>query len=151
MKKKKDNLLIDSMIKQVMIITSLGGFVTLLGSFVDGVLIGRYLGSAAMSSFGLFNPLLLFCIAVSSLFMSGGKIHASNYIGSGKLKEANRVFCIIATMITIVSVTIGVVMFLFAGPLASLLGASSDVSMMQPLVDYIQGLSFGIPAMMIMF
>ena len=151
MKKQKDSFLIGSMIKQVMLITSLSGFVTLLGSFVDGILIGRYLGSSCMSSFGLFNPFLLICVAVSSLFMSGGKIHASNYIGSGKMKEANGVFCIITATITIVSVLISIGMLVFSEPLAAALGASKDISMMQPLTDYIRGISFGMPAMMIMF
>lgn len=151
MRRKKTGLLIESMIKQVMLITALSGFVTLLGSFVDGVLIGRFLGPVSMSAFGLFNPFLLLCIAVSSLFMSGGKIAASNYVGSGKLKEANSVFCMITTLITLVSIIVCIGMNLLPGQLASLLGASKDVAMMQPLTDYIRGVSFGIPAMMIMF
>lgn len=149
---QKSSQFIKGMLEQVMIMTALAGFVTMLGALVDNILVGRYMGSDCVSSTGLINPLLLMCVALSSVFMSGGQINVSRKIGAGKLKEANGVFSLTLLSIVVLSLLVGVLLFIFCTPVAAVLGASRSPEILMPLTsDYVKGISIGMPAMMIMF
>ena len=150
MKNKTDNQ-IKNMLKRVMIITTCSGFVTLLGTFVDNVMIGKYLGAVSVSACSLATPVLLFCIAISSIFNGGGRINVTRYLGAGNTKAANNIFTVVTITIAIIGILIGGVLFFANTPIALLLGAGKTPDLLNQTSFYIKGLAFGMPALMIMF
>ena len=106
----------------VIIIASITGTI---GMLVDGILIGRYLGSDALAAYGLISPAFLILHAVGGVFSSGMQALCAGYMGKGKLREANGVFTLTTVLTIGISVIFAAGMALFADPIAAFLGAKT--------------------------
>ena len=73
----------------VMILTNLA---TMLGSFVDGIVVGTCLGDVSISAMGLSIPVVYLGSAIAGVFSSGTQNRCATAIGNGNLEEANRYF-----------------------------------------------------------
>ena len=131
----------------VIIIASITGTI---GMLVDGILIGRYLGSDALAAYGLISPAFLILHAVGGVFSSGMQALCAGYMGKGKLREANGVFTLTTVLTIGISVIFAAGMALFADPIAAFLGAKGDAAALLPMArDYLVGLSFGLPMILL--
>ena len=63
-----------------------------IGSLVDGVIIGQYLGVDSMAAFGIIAPLLTAFSRTGTLVSAGARNRFSRFVGEGKLAEAQGVF-----------------------------------------------------------
>ncbi len=113
---------------------------------VDGLFIGRFVGSAALAAVNLTVPVLYLFMAVAIMIAVGGSSLASPLLGSGRQEEAARVRS--ASLILLLAVTAGLsaLVAVFRVPLLALLGARGDTA--EPAATYLAVMAAGYPAMM---
>lgn len=109
-------------------------FLTLVGMLAqaimvifEGIIIGRGLGEMGLACVGLIMPLEYFMLALGGFFAIGVSTLAAMKLGDGDEEGARKVygqglwFSFIAIMV------ISIVIFIFAGSVAGLLGATPDL------------------------
>lgn len=127
----------------VMILTNLA---TMLGSFVDGIVVGSCLGDVPMSAMGLSIPVIYLGSAIAGMFSSGTQNKCATAIGNGNREEANRYFNTSMGFLCLIGAVIAIAIELFAGPLAELLGARGQHENLKPdLILYLRGIGLSIP------
>lgn len=100
-------------------------------SAIDGIFVGKKLGSDALAAIGVSWPVFLAIISFELLLSFGGGTLASFYLGKGKPLKARIIFSSIFYFIVIVSLFLGLICFYFVENIASFLGAS------ERLKDYV--------------
>jgi len=73
--------LIKKSFRSLMTMMIFAGVVAMCGSFIDGVVIGNFLGADHMASFGYAAPVFMIIAAVAGIFANGGKALCSAYLG----------------------------------------------------------------------
>ncbi len=133
-----------------MLVTQIVSSMTVtLCMLIDSIMIGRFLGVDAMSAYGLASPLLLIFAAFGSLISSGVQVMCGKTIGAGDRDATNTCYTV-SVMLAIGISAVGLAaVFLFLGPLTTLLGAGTP-SPANPVYDltkdYITGFILGAPA-----
>jgi Na+-driven multidrug efflux pump len=92
---------------------------------VDGLFIGRFIGSAALAAVNLTVPVLYLFMAIAIMIAVGGSSIASPLLGSGKAKEAARVRSASLVLLVSLTVLLSAAVALFRSPLLGLLGAAA--------------------------
>ena len=127
----------------VMILTNLA---TMLGSFVDGIVVGTCLGDVSMSAMGLSIPVVYLGSAIAGVFSSGTQNRCATAIGNGNPEEANRYFNTSMGFLCLIGAVLTIAIELFAGPIAAALGARAPHENLKPdLVLYLRGIGLSIP------
>lgn len=93
----------------------------------EGIIIGRGLGENGMACVGLIMPLEYLMLALGGFFAIGVSTLAAMKLGDGDEAGARKVYGQGLWFSTIAIIIIAVVIFIFAGPVASLLGATPDL------------------------
>ena len=88
---RKDRILHNTFYAQLFAIV-ISSFAGTIGSLVDGVIIGQYLGSDSIAAFGIVNPLLTIFSVFGAIVATGSRTRFTKLVGSGKVKEAQSVF-----------------------------------------------------------
>lgn len=117
------------------------GVVATIGSFIDGVVVGNYMGQESMAAFGYASPMFMLMVSISGIFADGGKALCSKYIGEEKYDKVRRNYTLSCAVATIAGLTLMLLCVLAARPIAYLLGARGDL--IQPTADYVRGLGIG--------
>ena len=121
---------------------------TSVGSMVDGVIIGQYLGVDSMAAFGVVTPLLIVFALAGTMVSSGARNRFTRFIGEGKLDEARGVFSMSCVLSVGFATALMIVMLVFASPIATFLGATGNAASLLPKArDYLIGIAIGLPAM----
>lgn len=63
-----------------------------IGSLVDGNIIGQFLGTDSIATFGIVNPLLTTFSVVGAIVSTGSRTRYTRLIGEGKKKDAQSLF-----------------------------------------------------------
>ena len=113
-----------------------------LSEIVNGLLVGNCLSPECMSALGLCAPLHTFFNAIASIVSGGAGILCGQYMGRGEKDKIDQVFSISVMLTFFSGCVLTAVFFLFAHPLALMLGA--DASLSSVTASYIRGLAFGI-------
>ena len=122
-----------------------------IGSLVDGAIIGQYLGADSLAAFGIVSPLLTVYSVFGAIVSTGSRTRYIKLVGAGKTKEGQSVFSLACIVSGGTAAILMLVMLIFAGPVASLLGASDNAAELLPkATSYLIGISVGIPAMNLM-
>lgn len=107
------------------IFPALGGlFVTYLYNVVDGIFVGRGVGSAALGAVNIGVPFITFVIAIAAMFPMGGATVVAIRMGRGDKEGANHAFMTALSMTVAVSVLLTVVGTVFAQQIVDFSGAS---------------------------
>lgn len=115
---------------------------------IDGIFVSRALTSADMAAFGVAQPVFSFLAIFYGLFATGMQTITSQELGSGNVRDCNRIFCAAFYISGIFSIFISGVMFFFSGHLAVFLGgAGSDPYLLEKAAEYIRGIAIGTPAL----
>ena len=126
------------------VIPSVGGMlVSALYFIVDGIFVGRGVGTVGLAAVNISIPFITILFAVTDMAVMGGATITSIRFGEGDKPGANRSFLVTLSAILVFSVFISLVAFFFAEELALFLGASEFL--MQPTADYLRyytGFSF---------
>lgn len=128
-----------------LVISSLTGTI---GSLVDGMVIGRFLGVDSMAAFGIVSPLLVAFSVIGAVIANGSRLVFTRLIGQGKVKEAQSFFSLACVLSIGISTLSMILILLFAEGIVAMLGASGNAAELLPDAKvYLIGISFGLPAM----
>lgn len=99
------------------------GMVTMsLAGIVDGLFIGRYVGTEALAGVSIVYPLTSLAIGLAIMIGTGGTTTAAAEVGAGNLSSAKNTFTITALLVTITAAVFMLIGFLFAGPISQFFG-----------------------------
>ncbi|MDO5441024.1 MAG: MATE family efflux transporter, partial [Bacillota bacterium] len=143
-----DGKLVVQMFKELLPVQILSSVVPYLASIANGVVVGNALSAEAIIALGLVSPMTNLFGAIASIIAGGAKILSGRYIGRGEHDKLNNVFscALMAAFFIGVILTVGV--FIFANPIAVLLGAKEIAT--AETTFYIRGIALGIiPTLMI--
>lgn len=104
----------------MMIFTSIYGI-------VDGFFVSNYAGKTPFAAVNLIMPLLMIFATVGFMLGTGGTAIVSRTLGEGDKKRANEFFSLFVYLAFGLGVVIGALGFVFAEPLARLLGAEGEL------------------------
>lgn len=123
--------------------------VSSLYTVVDGIFVGRYVGSGALAAINLVMPLLLISFALVDLVAVGSSVQISIRLGEKREAEACRIFSFCSGIILLLSCLIGTAGFFLAQPAVRLMGADAQVTAMA--AEYLKIYTISAPAIMIFF
>lgn len=128
----------------VQIMTMLTG---IIGSLVDGMITGNFLGQDAMAAFGFTSSVSLAAAIIGSIISTGASVVCSKCLGEGKLEDTRRGFSVCFTTALIVSLVFAALTITFATPIAKLMGARGDLVFLAS--DYIRGYGLACPGIVL--
>ena len=119
-----------------------------VGSMVDGVVIGQFLGVDSTAAFGIINPLMIAFSIIGAVVSAGARNRFTKLLGAGKTEQARNVFSLACILSTGIATALMLFLIIFSGPVTSALGASGNTADLLPQArNYLIGISFGLPAM----
>ena len=119
-----------------------------VGSMVDGVVIGQFLGVDSTAAFGIINPLMIAFSIIGAVVSAGARNRFTKLLGAGKTEQARNVFSLACILSTGIAAALMLFLIIFSGPVTSALGASGNTADLLPQArNYLIGISFGLPAM----
>lgn len=96
-------------------------------TLVDGLFVGRFVGSAVLAGVNLTVPVLYGFMDVAIMIAVGGSRAVSPLFGMGKNGEAARIRTASLLYLTVVSIVFAPAVFLLRGSLAAFLGARDEI------------------------
>ena len=141
--------MIKRIFRQMLLTQILSAMTVMICMFVDSVMIGRFLGSKAVTAYGLTNPVLLIFAAFGAMLTAGIQVMCGKTMGRGD-REGTDV-CYSAALVLAMSVAlIGLLITLvFITPICTALGAGKPVPENEVFFltkDYLTGFIIGAPA-----
>ena len=119
-----------------------------VGSMVDGVVIGQFLGVDSTAAFGIINPLMIAFSIIGAVVSAGARNRFTKLLGAGKTEQARNVFSLACILSTGIATALMLFLIIFSGPVTRALGASGNTADLLPQArNYLIGISFGLPAM----
>ena len=116
---------------------------------IDGIFVGRYIGSHALAAVNLAFPVIMILFAVGDMVAVGSSVKIALLLGQGKNKEANGLFSAAFCMILGIGVLFSLVGFLAAPRLITLL--IKDTTLAEVAWDYTRIFLYFMPAIMPLF
>lgn len=116
---------------------------------IDGIFVGRYIGSHALAAVNLAFPVIMILFAVGDMVAVGSSVKIALLLGQGKNKEANGLFSAAFCMILGIGVLFSLVGFLAAPRLINLL--IKDTTLAEVAWDYTRIFLYFMPAIMPLF
>lgn len=109
------------------LIPSLVGMALLsINIVIDGIFVGHGVGSTALAGVNIASPVFSIILSVGLLIGVGGGAIYSLSLGQENEKKAQQTFTLSMLIVTIVTVIVGSISFLFMEKLALFFGANSD-------------------------
>ncbi len=96
-------------------------------TIVDGIFIGRFIGSQALAAANLLAPLFTFCFGLTLVFGIGGSVKAGYHLGAGQDDMARSDFTHSLLTVTVMIVLLSCVFLAGRYPLYSMLGSSEEL------------------------
>lgn len=113
---------------------------TALYIIVDGIFIGRYVGEAAMAAVNMVMPGWSLISGFGLMIGIGGGTLISIQLGKKNFEAARQRFSMIASTLTIFTLSTALLVFIFSQPIARFLGASPDI--MDMVITYMRWSAF---------
>ena len=141
--------MIKRVFRQMLLTQIVSGMTVTICMLIDSIMIGRFLGVNAMSAYGLATPLLLIFAALGSLISAGVQVCCGRTMGSGDRAGTDACFTLSVLLAAGISLLGLLLVFLFLGPLTTLLGAGAPGpgnEVFSLTKDYLTGFILGAPA-----
>ena len=117
--------------------------VATLNSIISGLFASNYVGTAALTAIGLYNPINLFIFAASTMFVGGATIVCGKYMGRSEQDKVQNVFSV-ANMLALIFSTVMIAFLLIIG-MFDLSGFLVKEEAVRPLFNaYVCGQAVGI-------
>lgn len=97
-------------------------------SFVDSVIVGRFVGAEALTSVSLLIPYISFLFGIALMFAVGGAVRVAKFLGEEDRENASAIFSMTLIAVVLLSGVAAVLGNAFSGPLFRLLGAEAALS-----------------------
>lgn len=79
-----------------------------INGIVTGIFATNYVGEAAMSAVGLYNPINLLVNSISTMLMTGAVVICGKYMGKNQVDQMQNVFTLDIILCTIISIVVAV-------------------------------------------
>lgn len=109
---------------------------------IDGIFVGRYVGSEGLAAINLVMPLVNLYAGIGIMIGTGGATLANIKRGNNKIVEANNLFTVTIIILVVISVLGTLITLGFTKPLVFLLGANEAISGMMSNYLFILSIFF---------
>lgn len=140
--------MIRKLIRQMLVAQTFSALTVSLCLLIDSVIIGRFLGVDSIAAYQLANPILLFIGAIGSMLAAGVQVACSKSLGRGSQEETNAGYSSSVALTLGISLPFMLVVLLFSGPIATVMGAGSAGTLFNETKAYLNGFVIGAPASM---
>lgn len=148
----KNGKIIDKLFRGSVISIIVAAIAAMLGIVIDGIIIGRYLGTDSMAAYGLVTPIINLMTVFSGVLAAGTQVVCAHRLGAGDAHKARRAFSMCMVVTIVLSVILMALIFFFRDGICVLLGARDKSAHLAPLVsDYLLGMMFSIPSVLLLF
>lgn len=128
--------LVNKTFKSYLFATVLASMALSLGVVVDGIIVGNFLGSDALSAVNLTAPVMQLFSALCLLFNVGGAILIAMAIGKQNFKDVNRIFSLSMLLNAVAGVLIIIFGILFLDKMVHLL--CTNVGLQSLVKEYVR-------------
>ncbi len=137
----------ETMFRRTFLVLILVSISSVLCISINSIVIGRFLGSTAMSSYGLADPYFLLISSIGALFSIGTQVICAEQIAKGDTEKANQAFTVSFVTVISASLLITVIGIVFSGKIALFLSSGrTSVEGLAMLKVYLTGLFCSAPA-----
>ena len=141
MKTLNNDYIVKQVYRSFLIVMLLSAISSTLGSLVDNIIVGRFLGDDALAAMGIVAPIILLYFTLGALCAGGGSILASQAMGRGDTDGVQNIFSVSVWFGIISGLIICTLGLLFSDALATLLGANPSLHALS--VSYLRGYMLG--------
>ena len=148
----KEGRIIRKLYRNSVLSIILAAVAAMLGMLIDGIVIGKFLGTESMAAYGLVTPLFSVVTAISGVLASGTQVFCAKHLGAGKIDRARQVFSLCMAVTLAIAIVITGLLFLACEPVCAWLGARGSAAQLLPLAKgYLYGLAPGIYPVLLLF
>ncbi|MFY4724819.1 MATE family efflux transporter [Campylobacter jejuni] len=97
---------------------------------VDGIFVGKYLGSHALAALALIIPFVMMSFALADMIVIGSAVQISMHLGLGKKNLAKKIFSSSILIIFLISCFIGILEYFLSPILISYLNVNDEIKIM---------------------
>ncbi|EAK1828731.1 MATE family efflux transporter, partial [Campylobacter jejuni] len=97
---------------------------------VDGIFVGKYLGSDALAALALIIPFIMMSFALADMIAIGSAVQISMHLGLGKKNLARKIFSSSILIIFLISCFIGILEYFLGPVLIDCLNVSDEIKTM---------------------
>lgn len=116
---------------------------------VDGFFVSNFVGKTPFAAVNFIYPFIMVLGAFGFMFGTGGSALIAKTMGEGNKEKANSLFSLFVYVSTATGVVIGVLGFIFVGPVAKALGAEGEL--LENCIIYGRIILAAMPAFMLQF
>ncbi|MCR5793902.1 MAG: hypothetical protein K6G61_00970 [Solobacterium sp.] len=139
---------LDQAFFSIFITFSLIELTNVAAGLIDGLIVSNFLNAEAMAAAGIAHPIFSISGIFGGMLATGMQTKCTRELGRGDVPGFNRIFSAVLYIGTVFSVSLGILLFLGARPLAVFLGASGKGAELAVLAaKYLQGVLIGLPAL----
>ena len=150
MKNSKD-IIVRKLLNSVVLLMTMTMLLSILGMMIDGIIIGRFLGTDRTAAYGLVSPVLIIASLFGGLLSSGAITQLSQYKAKGENQKFNSTFTMVVIEGLIVSAIFICIMWGVRYPITTFLGAAGDKAFLQEyMLQYIKGLLPAVPLLLML-
>ena len=106
MEQNRNAYLVSSSMKKYLVAAIASMLIQNLNTIIDGVLMGRFLGSAAFSAINLCLPVVGAVSTLATLFFGGATVLASLAMGARQEKRTNDIYTVSVVSVSILSLIV---------------------------------------------
>lgn len=114
---------------------------------IDGLFVSNYISSDALAAVNVVFPVIMVCIALSTMLGTGGNAIIAKKLGEGKISEARTNMSTIVWTTLVGSIIISVITFIFLEPIIYFLGSNELIY--DYCKDYLETLLIFLPFTML--
>ena len=149
---RQDGQIIRRLYRSSVVSIIIAAVAAMFGMLIDGVIIGKFLGTDCVAAYGLVTPLFSIMTAISGVLAAGSQVYCANFLGSGKPERARQVFSTCMVITVIIGIAAIVILLLFCDPLCVAMGAKKKAAELLPLTKaYLYGIAPGILPVLLLF
>ncbi|MCV3384482.1 MATE family efflux transporter [Campylobacter lari] len=116
---------------------------------IDGIFVGRYLGSDALAAMNLMMPFIMISFALADMIAIGSSVQIAINLGKEKVEKARAIFSFCIVLIFAISCLMGILGFFLAQALSAFMGANENIQNLS--TEYMQIFAIFAPFTMLAF
>ena len=148
---KNNGQIISKLFRNSVVSIIAAAIATMIGIVIDGIVIGRFLGTTSMAAYGLVTPIINLTTVFSGILTTGAQINCAQHLGAGSVDKARRVFSMCMVITVAISVIIMAIILIFRNDISFFLGARNDPELLRDTSDYLLGVVFSFPCVLFLF
>ena len=85
---KNNGQIISKLFRNSVVSIIAAAIATMIGIVIDGIVIGRFLGTTSMAAYGLVTPIINLTTVFSGILTTGAQINCAQHLGAGSVDKA---------------------------------------------------------------